>query len=214
MKRKKVYVVGGGIYYANWLNFDITNTMENADLVLFTGGEDVDPSFYKERANPKTSSNIHRDRREIMDYVKALDLKIPMLGICRGSQFLCVMNGGRLVQHQENKYGVHPMETTYGRISITSTHHQAAFPFNLPTKDYKILGWTNGISSIHENGYGEEMNPPVECEIVYYPKTRSLGIQGHPEQVMYQKTHPDSIEVLKVLFDDFINDKLQYNEQG
>ena len=41
----KIYVVGGDLNYANWISDkEFVQTPEEADLVLFTGGEDVHPS--------------------------------------------------------------------------------------------------------------------------------------------------------------------------
>ena len=70
---KKVYVVGGGIGYVNWilpLGFEVTKDFEIADLVCFTGGEDVDPSLYKSEKHYSTYSNIHRDNYEL-EYLRA-----------------------------------------------------------------------------------------------------------------------------------------------
>ena len=216
LKKKvtKVYVVGGENNYANWLpNTKIVKSFDNADLILFTGGEDVTPKYYGEPKHPATHCNEERDKREAEIFKKAKQAGKKMLGICRGSQFLCVMNGGKLVQHQENTRYIHKINVTFGDykdriILITSTHHQAQYPYNLPKWDYKIIGWTNGTSDIHQDGNEKELNPEKECEIVYYKKTKSLGIQGHPEHVNYQTNNKESMGVLYDLFNNFINDKL------
>ena len=65
MSKRKIYVVGGATNYANWINnSELTNDMSKADIVLFTGGCDVDPSFYGKEKNPETYSNIERDINE------------------------------------------------------------------------------------------------------------------------------------------------------
>lgn len=208
MENKKIYVVGGSPHYANWTGMDVVDQMTDADLVMFTGGEDVDPSLYNEPKHSRTYSNLARDDREAKEFRKAKELGKPMIGICRGSQFLCVMNGGKLVQHQENPLPIHPIYTTYGKINITSTHHQAAYPYELKPFEYHILGWTFGVSRMHEDGNGKEMNPSRECEIVYYPRHNCLGIQGHPEMTIFQRENLDSMIVLKRILNDFMNRKL------
>ena len=46
---KKIYVVGFGLHYMSWVNNAIhVENIEEADIVLFTGGEDVSPSLYGE----------------------------------------------------------------------------------------------------------------------------------------------------------------------
>lgn len=208
MKAKiKIYIVGRSLEYANWLDCELVKIIEEADLVMFTGGEDVSPSLYNEPAHKTTYTNSDRDAYEVIQFNKALELNKPMIGICRGSQFLCVMSGGKLVQHQQNKYSYHNLKMWDNEdILISSTHHQAQYPFNLPKEDYKILGWTENISQFHLNGAGEELNPEVECEIVYYPKTKCLGIQGHPEYMDYN--HPTNIR-LRNLVDDFLNENIK-----
>ncbi len=203
---RKIYVVGHSQGYSRWMEGENVKNMKDADLVVFTGGEDVDPDFYGEFPHPQTQSNRQRDSYEQAEFNEALQRKIPMLGICRGSQFLCVMNDGKLVQHQQNPAFYHDIKTYDGqKIEISSTHHQAAYPYNLPEDKYKVLGWTEGISKFHEDGNQEELNPPKECEIVYYPGTRCLGIQGHPE--MMRIVHP-TIAYLRDLLNKFLSNEI------
>lgn len=81
---KKVYVVGNAFNYANFI-YDavLVDTLSEADIVLFTGGEDVDPSFYGEKTHPTTYSNIIRDTQEkkVFERIKPTQL---VVGICRG----------------------------------------------------------------------------------------------------------------------------------
>lgn len=173
--------------YSSWIpNRVIVDNMEEADIVFFEGGTDVFAGRYGEVSHPYAEYPDHkRDEKEIKLYHQAVSLGKPIIGICRGSQLACVMNHGRLVQDQPNPRGVHDIITYDGHvIPMTSTHHQAQFPFNLVEGlDYKLLAWTEGMLNYHEDGNRNEMNPPVEAEIVYYPKTRTLAIQGHPEYV-------------------------------
>lgn len=199
---RKIYIVGGGVGYANWMEGTIVDKMEDADLVVFTGGEDVHPDFYGHPRHPRTGANYPRDRYEMQQFDVATKLGKHIIGICRGSQLLCVANGGWLVQDQPNPKFVHPITTYDGKeLLITSTHHQAAYPYNLPAENYQILGWTDGMLDHHENGMQGEMNPEKECEIVYYPKGKCLGIQGHPE--MMEQTHP-TIAYLRNLLNMFL----------
>jgi gamma-glutamyl-gamma-aminobutyrate hydrolase PuuD len=212
-KQIKVHVVGRSIEYATWLkNYILEKNILNADLVLFTGGEDVSPSFYNEKRNPKTACNPIRDYSELASFETAKQNKIPMLGICRGSQFLCAMSGGKLVQHQQNSYSYHPIDTPEGTMVISSTHHQAMFPYKMPENEYRLLGWTEGLSKMHEDGDGEEMinhTELKEAEIVYFPKTKALGIQGHPEYMSWSnKEHAKTLEYCNELVTNLLNKKL------
>lgn len=196
--KRKIFVVGGSYGYISWMEGVRENNIKNADLVLFTGGEDVDPSLYKEQEHYTTGSNINRDIEEQKLFEEAVKLGKPIIGICRGSQFLCVMNGGKLVQHM-NHPGSHEILTSDGhKLEATSTHHQMQYPFNLPKENYSILGWKEKQSPFHLGGDNEEMKPEKDCEIVYYPNTKSLAIQMHPE--FFKNDHP-TVKYLRNLLD-------------
>lgn len=191
----KIYVVGRNTNYINFFikgSVELVHKLENAEIVLFTGGEDVHPSLYNCAVHPTTGSNIYRDKEELDIYNKAI--KLPniklLLGICRGSQFLCVANGGMLVQNVRNHAirGMHPIINDFGdSYLITSTHHQMQYPYNLPVDKYKILYWSHdNYSDIHEGDKIRWGAYTKEPEIVLYnttDKIKSLAIQGHPEMM-------------------------------
>ncbi len=182
-------------------------TVREADVVMFLGGEDVSPYIYKQTEHKFTQANPKRDEQEVKIYDEALRLGKHIIGICRGSQFVCAKQpDGMLVQHQPNPSYLHDIKTHDGKtLLITSTHHQAMYPFNMPKEDYKILGWTEGMLPYHQGGASEELDPEKECEIVYFPKSKALGIQGHPEAM--SPDHP-TCEWLRNLVDEFLNNKL------
>jgi len=158
-------------------------------FLYFSGGADVNPSLYGEKIGKYTS--IDKKRDEICAEIFHIYNQIPKLGICRGAQFLTVMNGGKLIQHVEGHISSH--EISYimngnnypSSLNITSTHHQMMFPFNLENNRYTLLAWATKFQSmVYLNGDNEQISLPekfVEPEIVYYNKTNSLAIQGHPE---------------------------------
>lgn len=188
----KVFVVGGAVGYAKFLeNASIVNNIKEADVVLFTGGEDVDPSLYNCEKHPRTHSNLQRDLEEKKVFESVTPGKQVCLGICRGSQFLCVMNGGWLVQHCTDHAIGYTHGITDGRVcyQITSTHHQMQYPYNLDRNDYNVLYRSeNNRSDTYE---GEGIDPRYvynwgEPEIVYYHKEglpKCLAVQGHPEMI-------------------------------
>lgn len=80
----KVFVVGGAINYANWIkDVEIVGNLNQAQIVLFTGGEDVDPSFYGCEKHERTWSNPIRDKEEIEIFSKVHDNQL-VIGVCRG----------------------------------------------------------------------------------------------------------------------------------
>lgn len=185
---KKVFVVGGQLNYAKWIkNHTIVENIEDADIIMFTGGEDVDPSLYNSRKHPTTYSNLERDLAEKAAFEKVRSDQL-CVGVCRGSQLLCCLNGGKLIQNCNNHatYGTHPIisKTTGERYEITSTHHQMQYPFKLNSSCYKILYYASRRSEFYEGDGIDE--PSCEPEVVIYTfpnKPKCLAIQGHPEMM-------------------------------
>ncbi len=69
------------------------------DGLMLTGGIDLDPALYKQDRKPECQvPNEERDRLETGALRFALERKLPILGICRGFQFLNVGLGGTLIQ--------------------------------------------------------------------------------------------------------------------
>src|SRR5699024_9442623 len=131
-----------------------------------------------------TNSDPERDAREMEVFNYAREREIPCVGICRGSQFLCVMNGGTLIQHVSNHgiYGTHEMYTHDGRtVEVTSTHHQMMYPYG--GNPFVLLAWANGRSHFYQGGDKDFRvgNAFREPEVVFWPHTQTLGFQGHPE---------------------------------
>ena len=124
----KVYVVGPDYSIRNMFlraGWTIsTNIDETVNLIQFTGGEDVDPSYYKETKHPRTYSNPRRDAVEAAIFHEWKG-KVAMAGICRGGQFLNVMNGGRMWQ-DVNNHAIGGTHEAFDRVSelpvqVTST---------------------------------------------------------------------------------------------
>lgn len=184
---KKIFVIGSYLNYLDyWLkDFQIVKSPEEAEIILFAGGTDVNPEMYGEKRGKYTQyPSTQRDQKETEIFNKFPNtLKI---GICRGSQLLTVLSGGKLIQHVTNhEMGLQTMETNDGTYQITTDHHQMMYPFNLKSDEYEIIGWCKpSVSLTYWNGDNKNIDLPhnfKECETVYYNKTNSLCIQSHPE---------------------------------
>ena len=210
---RKVYVVGNQRHYANFIdNIELVDDITSADIVIFTGGEDVDPSLYHCKPHPTTYSNLSRDHEEkaVFDNIRSDQL---VIGICRGSQLLWVMNGGKLVQNCLNHaigYTHSIIEFNLSRIyEITSTHHQMQYPFNIPSEYWNCLFAADSMRSKKYEGDGIEPSMIFfEPEVVLYhrpDKPVCLAIQGHPEYM--RKESP-----IVVRLNEIINELLLKNE--
>jgi gamma-glutamyl-gamma-aminobutyrate hydrolase PuuD len=164
----------------------VEKEIEAADFLCFGGGQDIHPSLY---GHMNVASNAPilsiRDRTERSIFELCVHYRKPMLGICRGSQFLCAMAGGALIQHVDGHAlgGTHNIMTIDGHsIPITSTHHQMMFPNKT---EHTLIAWLE--KPIEQSGRlwdHKKMtmpNPFKDPEIVYFPRVKALCIQGHPE---------------------------------
>jgi len=191
---KKVHILqpvdSNYIRLFRWLGYEYVDIMGKPDLICFTGGADVDPECYGHKRHPTTYSSPSRDQHEkdVYELYKGL---VPMVGICRGGQFLNVMNGGTMYQDVSGHGRVagHMMEILKNNrhIVVSSTHHQMMNP----GPDHVLLGVgheggtrTFYVPKSHEKGEGDFFRTEKseqDIEVVLYPKTKSLCFQPHPE---------------------------------
>jgi putative glutamine amidotransferase len=76
------------------------------DGLILAGGNDVDPASYGAQRHPATKTTVPaRDQSEIALVRRAVELDMPVLGICRGMQVLNVAFGGTLLQHLPETLG-------------------------------------------------------------------------------------------------------------
>ncbi len=213
-KKLKIYVVGNQKGYAVWLEGELVDDMKKADLVLFTGGEDIDPKIYGENKGSRTHFNVFRDTEEIEELNKAITLKKPLFGTCRGAQLLCAFTGGKLVQHLSHSGMYHSLRMWDGSsIDTNSLHHQLMFPFNLAKEDYELLAWAEGLSQHHLNGDDKMIMMPtdiqnlaIEPELVYFRKINALCIQGHPEMM---SSKSKLVKILRILTESMVAGDLE-----
>jgi hypothetical protein len=196
---KTVFIEGHpGSYARMWARWgwDVVTDIKAANVIQFTGGEDVDPALYDEVPHPTTGYNRGRDEVciDLWDY--ALRAGIPMVGICRGGQFLNVMNGGKMFQHCDGHAirGTHKatiLETGL-EVDVTSTHHQIMRPNRdkgIVLMEADKLGTFKQhmeltTSEVFLDGKGwlvVDKQHEDDCESIYYPDTNSICYQPHPE---------------------------------
>lgn len=181
----------GGIPVMLPLTSDEEILMRLADEMngfLFTGGQDVSPAFYAEAPSPMCGECCkERDEMENILFRMAYQMDKPILGICRGIQFINVAMGGTLYQdlptehssivehHQTPPYDrpVHfvkilPDSPLYQllhteKLMVNSCHHQAV----------KTLAPKTAVMAVSEDEI---------TEALYVPKKKFVwAVQWHPE---------------------------------
>lgn len=174
-----------------------------ADGILFSGGEDVHPSYFNEDLKADNLKiNDKRDKFEMQLAEKVIPMDLPVLGICRGMQLLNIASGGNIYQDigmqyktdlrhsnpQSSKddiiHEVKLVETTklhnlYGRSlkGVNSFHHQAV----------KDLAPGLKASAHSEDGILEAYE--LEGDRFF------IGLQWHPE-MLFEK-YPEELKIFK-----------------
>lgn len=78
------------------------------DGILLSGGQDVDPLIYGQEPHEKLANiSPERDAFELLLLRAAVELKKPVMGICRGSQIMNAHFGGTLFQDNSMKDGAY-----------------------------------------------------------------------------------------------------------
>jgi putative glutamine amidotransferase len=155
--------------------------VEAIDGLVLSGGADVHPSRYGAELRAEMGwLDEHRDAWELAVLDAAGARRLPILGICRGSQLLNVWRGGKLVTHLEtdvnHEGGIevrHPVEVGAGTLldevfggtrslAVTTLHHQGVAE----------LGAGLSVSARAPDGLPEAVEDR-SCGV--------LGVAWHPE---------------------------------
>lgn len=186
-----------GITEAGGLPVMLPLTSESADLeqitamcdgFLFTGGQDVDPELYSARKTGACGEcSPERDAMEGRLLKGAMELDKPILGICRGIQFINAALGGTLWQDIPSQFS-------------DSVPHCQKPPYDIPIHDVNIKRFsplhgllkatTIPVNSYHHQGIRKlspELQPMAKApdgliEAVYAPEHKFIwAVQWHPE---------------------------------
>lgn len=187
----KIFVVGPAfhgqvsqIFSVRKDRFTLVDSPEESEVIVLTGGEDINPALYGQKALAGTYFSKHRDDVET-DIINRFKDKV-FIGICRGAQLLNVMldNGGSMWQHVTGHAGTPHLVRdvlTGLNVLVNSLHHQGM----IPGPRAQIVAYSE--FSEHKFADGESFHRAPggpECrdfEVLWYPCTSCLCFQAHPE---------------------------------
>jgi putative glutamine amidotransferase len=169
---------------------DVATLVSRLDGVVMTGGGDFDPALFGQTAAPGQIRGLD-PVREVFELalIREVDARdMPLLGVCRGMQWLNVARGGDLYIDLADAGRNAPLHGAWGRpghepahavsltagstlreivgqdaLHVNSRHHQAV---NQPGRQVRV-------SAVSEDGITEA----IECT----DRRFSVGIQWHPE---------------------------------
>lgn len=190
----KVYIIAtiGNQYEEMYVSngWELTTSITEADLVQFTGGSDVSPSLYGQEKHPETHPHAGRDLEEQDTYQHCIELGKPMVGICRGAQFLNVLCGGSLWQHVTG-HAIWNGHLAIDRFTgeaphVSSTHHQM---MKVGEQGYATMFSLDSLSRVREYMDGAEVGLEYggeEVEACFYEEQKVYCFQPHPEYGGYK----------------------------
>jgi len=141
------------------------------DLVIFSGGEDIDSRIYGESNTYTRGINPERDKIELDILSKAMALDIKLFGVCRGHQLINAKLGGRLIQdlfmgqkpslHHSSPHAIDKISSDVFLKDIdivNSLHHQGVISSG---KGLQITSKHKGIieSTMGKNVYTVQFHP-------------------------------------------------------
>ncbi|MGW6293652.1 gamma-glutamyl-gamma-aminobutyrate hydrolase family protein [Streptomyces sp. NPDC055058] len=154
-------------------------TVARVDGLVVAGGPDVEPVHYGAAPDPRTGPPARaRDAWELALIRAALDLRIPLLGICRGMQLLNVALGGTLVQHIDGHAGAPGVFSSHPVTPVPGTRYAGLVPeeSSVPAFHHQAVARLGRglIPSAHAaDGTVEAVELPAPDWV--------LGVQWHPE---------------------------------
>ncbi|GAA2907088.1 hypothetical protein GCM10010517_73440 [Streptosporangium fragile] len=158
---------------------------DRLDGVVLAGGEDVDPRRYGGTPSPfQTLLDPVRDEYEITLVRTALERRLPLLGICRGSQLLNVALGGTLVPHL-------PPDSGEGHSYLGYPRGHRSHPVRVAegSRTAGVLGTDLAVNSYHHQAVdrvGAGLRavahaPDGVVEAIEMDGAPVIGVQWHPE---------------------------------
>lgn len=173
------------------------------DGIIFSGGANVDSIWYGELPLEKQSAETElRNNFEKALFFVAKEKKIPILGICRGSQLINVLQGGSLFQNIDMQ-----MNTEINHEGIDKKIEEKQHSVSLEKGSF--LAKISGKKKISVNSFH------VQCikELGDNLEITAKSEDGVPEAIEYRgdffmkgvQWHPEALDDQLQLFSEFIN---------
>lgn len=174
-----------------------TAALNDCAGLLLTGGPDVEPHHYglPEKAALCQPPDVARDAMELAVIGAAVELRMPMLGICRGAQMLNVAFGGTLVADIPEEIGA-----AVEHRQVDGIDQQHALYVEGGSLIKRLCNVLDGsVNTAHHQGVAKLAN--AFAPSAYAPddvieafewgdaamggKPFLLGVQWHPERMEY-----------------------------
>jgi putative glutamine amidotransferase len=150
----------------------MADLLEGLDGLVLQGGSDMSPLHYgEEPVRPEWAGDAVRDVYEMELVRLCLQLRLPLLGVCRGAQVLNVALGGSLYQDVET---IHPERRVHRNWELYDQHA------------HEIAVEPGSWLAAH---YGDRLPAGVRVNSVHHQALRNLG----RDLVVEARSVPDGI---------------------
>lgn len=193
----------------------ICEMLSAMDGLLLSGGGDVDPAYYHEARKPECGeASPRRDDFEFRIARKALELRMPIFGICRGIQVLNVVYGGKLIQDLPSTFSIplerhrqpepynaywHEVFLTEGGLLSRVTGLEKTMANSMHHQAIDVLGSALVIEGESPDGIIEAVSDSKNPAV--------FGVQFHPEYLT------ENSEFAKALFSYFVKMAAEYHSR-
>ncbi|MDR2954377.1 MAG: membrane dipeptidase [Prevotella sp.] len=165
--------------------------VKDLDALVLIGGDDVNPSYYKEKPI-KEGINVIDSVRDIYELIllkMASDRNVPILGICRGAQLINVAFGGTLYQDI-------PMQHTDKSVEHMQKEPREKGTHKVIIEKGSKLRSVVGKDDLMTNTFHHQAIKDVAPEFVATAKTTDglvEAIEAYPNRkIMAVQWHPES----------------------
>jgi len=116
--QRPIALAGGVPVTLPRLEESLDDLLDLVDAIALGGGRDIEPHRYGQEPSARLGPpDPHRDEFELELVQRALDRRLPIIGMCRGIQILNVALGGTLVQDVDlvEEWAGHPSDRGWQR---------------------------------------------------------------------------------------------------
>lgn len=157
------------------------------DGIVFSGGPDLHPSLYDQELDPHTAEFYpEQDESESALMRGAIERDIPLLGVCRGMQLMCILHGGSMHQHlpetagHEEHGGWNGVITEHGVNMVEGTRLAAILGDHVTANSTHHQGVDDpGTLRVSARSSHDDLIEAVERDDLRF----CLGVQWHPERI-------------------------------
>jgi len=161
------------------IDFDKDKDLSKYNLIIFSGGEDINPNIYGRKNTHSYGINPKRDKVEQAILSRALELKIKILGVCRGHQLINAFLGGALVQDIYSE--LNQFHSSPHNLDITIENSLANFILQgMQVNSLHHQGVINRGSGLTTTSHYKHVIESTESKNIF-------TVQWHPEFMMHRK---------------------------